>query len=539
MSCTEIYKFNSRGKAEGIGETRNAWRGAHAIWTILEDKYLMPYFPSWGTFGEKYNRTSAGMGNPLLMKEIWDLADDDRVSNIDKIVLGSTFDNAVVMRKDIPRLLNAFEEFEGETSLKEQAKIIADALVEDSKLMGIAWNQTSVNESPWGIYDDRDRYRPYNIKKDTKHWSVFDELELKPPEITLNIETIEIKGGEIVRLDKIIKTTKKEEDMGATAYIEKSVMEFTYKKDPIKPLGKSLYQKPTALRDNIKGTVFHKNFLEYLSAAYSSHYGIVVRPDHIWYTILCEMATIVKGNPEKYRALFTDSDKKKEILVLTADPIVMPINILIDELFRLIPPGLDREVILLNFSTTDTPATFAFSTSFLDAASPYYNYSMYLCEYNKIKVLGNVDDYQLIAGTLEYLRPIVGPSPLFDYFTRVLKVIQKIIDKYEDRLFWKEIFFVRQCGSGHQEEAKGWFTDLFVNYPRVAYVSNFPTHLSTVEYKNISTDKEFVMSSGLLSSIIEDDYMIPNFEFYVNEKPATAAPETPGQRFRRENPDFA
>jgi len=322
--------------------------------------------------------------------------------------------------------------------------------------------------------------------------------------------------------------------MGATAYVEKSVMEFTYKNDPIKPLGKSLYQKPVSIEDNIKGTVFHKNFLEYLSAAYSSHYGIVIRPDHIWYTILCEMATIIKSDPEKYRDIFTDSNDKKEICVPTLDPVVMPIDTLTNELFKLIPPGLDREAILLKFSTTDAPATFAFSTSFLDAASPYYNYSMYLCEFNKIKVLGNVDDYQLLGDNLEFLKSIFGESPLTNYLTKVQVVVQKIIDNYENRIFWKEIFFVKLCGSGHQEEAKGWFVQLFNKYPRVGYVSNFPTHLSTVEYKNISTGKEFVMSSGLLSSVIEDDYMIPNFEFYVNEK-TEAKPETPGQRFRREN----
>lgn len=325
--------------------------------------------------------------------------------------------------------------------------------------------------------------------------------------------------------------------MGAPVYTEKNVMEFIYKDDPIKPLGTNSYQKPTTLRDNIKGSVYHKNYLEYLSAAYRSHYGIVVRPDHIWYTILCEMATIVKNNPEKYRDLFTNSKDKKEILVFTMDPIVMPIRTLTDELFKLIPPGLDREVILLNFSTTDNPATFAFSTSFLDAASPFYNYSMYMCEFNKIKVLGNVPDYQLIAGNIEYLKTVIEPSPLHDYLTKVLVVIQKIIDRYEDRLFWKEIFFVRQCGSGHQEEAKGWFTELFNKYPKVAYVSNFPSHLSIVEYRNITTQRDYIMNSGVLSSAIEDDYMISNFEFYVNEKTADKQ-ETPGQRFRREHPEL-
>ncbi len=175
MSYTEIYKFNSRGKAEHIGETNNSWLGAAAVWGILEDKYLEPYFPSWGEIGEKYSRLSM-MFRPELMQEIWDLDKNDKVSDVDKIVLLSTFDNVVVLRKDIDRLLNAFEQFEGETSLKDQAQIIRNAIKEDPKLIGIAWNQTSVNADSWITEGKNGKWRPYNIKRDSKHWSLFDEL---------------------------------------------------------------------------------------------------------------------------------------------------------------------------------------------------------------------------------------------------------------------------------------------------------------------------------------------------------------------------
>lgn len=68
-------------------------------------------------------------------------------------------------------------------------------------------------------------------------------------------------------------------------------MEFVYKNDS---LGKVSGLKPPSIMDNIQGTVYHRNYLGYLSKCYASHYGIVVKPDYIWYTILCEMAVIVK-----------------------------------------------------------------------------------------------------------------------------------------------------------------------------------------------------------------------------------------------------
>src|SRR5471030_521794 len=98
MSYTEIFKFNKQGDAKAIGETKNAFRGAMAVWGIMDERYLPPFFPDW-TKGiimptkERYSRAN----DQQAIKEIWKLADDPKVSMIDKIVLGSTFDNAIVL----------------------------------------------------------------------------------------------------------------------------------------------------------------------------------------------------------------------------------------------------------------------------------------------------------------------------------------------------------------------------------------------------------------------------------------------------------
>jgi hypothetical protein len=285
--------------------------------------------------------------------------------------------------------------------------------------------------------------------------------------------------------------------------------------------GKST-QKPTALNDNIKGTVFHENYLQYLSTAYATHHGIVIKPDYIWYTILCEIAMLVKKEPAKYQQIFTDSKKKKEVSVPTLDPVVMPINTLIDALFDLIPKGLSREDILLNFSTTGKADTFGFSTAFLDAASPYYNYSMYMCGFNKIKVLGTVEDYKRMLKAINHLVLDIFDmpdeiSPVMEYLMKIALIVEDLKLNFDNREFWAGIFYVEFCGSGHQEEVRGWFSNLFAKYPDVGYVQNFSTHLSVINYKNITTDKEYTMNSGILSSVVENDYLMPEFEYYINE----------------------
>ena len=183
MSYTEIYKFNKNGNAEAIGEIRNAFRGAMAVWSSLEKKYLPEFIPEWAKSfpaepGKTYSRISSM--NQEDMKEIWGIVKHPDITDTHKIAMNSTFDNVVVKRENLERLLVAFREFEFETSLKEQADLIEAALKDDPELLGIAWNQTSVCGDTWdniGGYDEEtEEPIPYNLLKEEKHWFLFEEL---------------------------------------------------------------------------------------------------------------------------------------------------------------------------------------------------------------------------------------------------------------------------------------------------------------------------------------------------------------------------
>jgi len=178
MSYTEIYSFGKDGNAELTEEVHNAWRGAMAIWRIMEERYLEPLpKPSWMGDDDYKERGYSRCGQPFLdeehpLKAIWDLWKDSKISETDKIVLGSTFDNVVVMRENIEEIIKAFENFEGETSLKEQAEILRDIL-KDEETIAIAWNQTSVNGDAWSNYEEEKEQTPYNLLEQTDHWDLF------------------------------------------------------------------------------------------------------------------------------------------------------------------------------------------------------------------------------------------------------------------------------------------------------------------------------------------------------------------------------
>lgn len=179
MSYTELYKFTNDGTAKCFAEVHNSFRSGMAIWQTIETRYLPKYIPSWanGDESREYFRSFVSSGDAV--KEVWALFDGDKISKIDKIVLGTTFNNVIVMKLDIPRLIEAFRSFEGETSLKEQADLIEAAFKSDEDLIAIAWNQTSVTADAWKsteLREGEEYYIPYNLLKHDKHWNLFEEI---------------------------------------------------------------------------------------------------------------------------------------------------------------------------------------------------------------------------------------------------------------------------------------------------------------------------------------------------------------------------
>lgn len=178
MSATELFYFDENGNACCLGEIRNAFRGAMAVWKILEEKYLPPYKPAWGTNSDNHSRV-AMMFDSNAMKDIWDLFKRSDVTTDDKIVLGSTFDQVTVLAADIPRLISAFKEFDecypSKSNIGEQASMLEELLKGKEGFTGVAWNQTSVNNA-WVFDYDEDGEIPYNILTGEKHWDLFEDL---------------------------------------------------------------------------------------------------------------------------------------------------------------------------------------------------------------------------------------------------------------------------------------------------------------------------------------------------------------------------
>lgn len=191
MSSTEIVIFDKEGNARWCKDIDNAWRGAMMVWKLLEDKYLPTFRPSYVPkfvpddeieefVGYKPSRTAPLLNeeeNLANMRQIWDLFVNEQVSREDKIVLGTTFDRVLVKREDFQCLIDAFESFEGTTSLSEQSEVIRELLYR-ADVIAVGWNQNSITQNQW-LYDTESgdgEWIPYNCIENTRHSWLFEGL---------------------------------------------------------------------------------------------------------------------------------------------------------------------------------------------------------------------------------------------------------------------------------------------------------------------------------------------------------------------------
>jgi hypothetical protein len=151
--------------------------------------------------------------------------------------------------------------------------------------------------------------------------------------------------------------------------------------------------------------------------------------------------------------------------------------------------------------------------------SPFYNYGMMLCNIPKVDIRGTIDDWKLLSDKWNGLSKIIGTS---EWTGKVSFTLGTLIENFQNKNFWKNIFNIMHCGSGGQIEVYGWFTNFFREQPQVKYVENYSPHVSVVKYKQLDFNKKYEMYVGMFGSKMQDEFLVPEFSFVVNEDLQTA-----------------
>ena len=179
MSYTTMLTVMKSGALRPKHEYKNSHRSAPIIWNFLYDKYI-PH----GPYAYMFSDTES--------KKLWALAKDERLAEHEKIALVLTFEELILKKKNFLRVVDALRKIEvdciaamknkhgdeaGDSTHLTTIANDLEALQNDKTVQGVAFIWTSVCGDCWESprQDEKsNRYTPYNIKKDKKHWFMFE-----------------------------------------------------------------------------------------------------------------------------------------------------------------------------------------------------------------------------------------------------------------------------------------------------------------------------------------------------------------------------
>lgn len=158
MSYTTIYIIDKDGNAVEKERIANAWLSAAYIW----DKLYRSHINSSGIF-------------LLDADNLWQLVDDERLLDFEKLTLASTFDWAIIEYEKFPDMIAVYRKFfmhyPGDCHIPKFVEFLQNA----ESCIGMCFQQTSVSQDLWTVHTNDNGSRPYNVNIDNNHFFVFEK----------------------------------------------------------------------------------------------------------------------------------------------------------------------------------------------------------------------------------------------------------------------------------------------------------------------------------------------------------------------------
>jgi hypothetical protein len=251
-----------------------------------------------------------------------------------------------------------------------------------------------------------------------------------------------------------------------------------------------------------------EGFLYYLARAYSLHQKIILAPHDFWYIILSEISKIILANPDKCRSAFTSSSEKVEIVIHSGDISIDPLELL-KVLKSYVPSNTD--IFFPAFSTSTESYNIAAAATFAGGLKLYYNYSTYCCGIPEIKLTGTIADWKAIGNNLLFVCDLFKSCGVTSYENKELNTwlsdVVGIIEEICQGLygqdiseFMKNIFSLKNIGSGGQKQITGWISKVYCAVCAVPMLENFSLCIGVLPYTNRETGKKYIAAHGLFNT---------------------------------------
>lgn len=263
---------------------------------------------------------------------------------------------------------------------------------------------------------------------------------------------------------------------------------------------------------------YFQGYLEYLLTAWKEHLGIEVAPWFFWNVILWVIKEINKGEPEKYRNIWSTSNDKVDIL-LENDK--FDINQYINKLKEYVPEEtIDNLVVTFN----NQPNNYLESVYGLisEISIDYYKCMVLACNIPEVRVLGDKLEWEKLLTSIDNLKNHYQKNDCLTvdidrYLTKTSAFIKECIDNLGDKEFWSKFFFIDKCGSGSQQKVSGHIEKMLIKHE--VLVENLPKLVSRFNFK-LQDDKKINKGSyitGLISGNNENGILVGKYAYITTQ----------------------
>ena len=268
--------------------------------------------------------------------------------------------------------------------------------------------------------------------------------------------------------------------------------------------------------------ITHSGLIYYLHACWAKELGCVLRPDMIYYTILSELTGQILKSPNTYKHLFSNQQGKIDVIIV--DPNAgsghLNIDVLTSYLGDVVANKKLFDLVTKTQFDSDAPnAQEARCMAFANMGVPFFNYLTTRCGIKSIDIQGSINDWTLLADTLDQIKNIFTASPLVDKY--LSQCIQHVCDialnafnvTIKSKTFFNNIFSYgpnMKCGSGHDvNRVQGWARDFYIGTQEDLY--KFSPSMAYVPYKDLDNNKMFVQVTTIAHSDVVDNIAIPSY----------------------------
>lgn len=259
---------------------------------------------------------------------------------------------------------------------------------------------------------------------------------------------------------------------------------------------------------------YHNGYMEYLMSAWYNDYGIEISPWNIWNVILHQLCQIISNDPEEYRYVFTRSDEQVQIILYDE----FDIHKFIKEVTNHLP--FDINDFLPNFDKRIVPRNYQESIYglFGEMVKNYYCCEILSCSIPKVRILGTKDEWDKIVITLKNIGELFSKNcSKVEYIGQCISTVRDFIDNLDNAKYWEKFFYIEKCGSGSQEEIKGYVLKLLLysDYTTTivpGMISRYPF----VDKTGIVPIDCFFISGIMYSYLDNDGILVPEYHYNVS-----------------------